>query len=530
MERDRLEAMVAALKEVRLKRFERLFAWTNDCVPSCQKLTRSEQERDMLEEENDQQKQNEAAHRERQEALAQHIEQVVAEMRNERESRQKAERELDAQANEYDAALRSERRALEAKESTLASTLADLARTQALLNQRESDLAEVQSVLRSQEAEARKLGESATTDRFSLQLEVDRYRRDAERLEEELSRARAELSARETKTRERDDIVDRLHTENRDLMSKLTAQTQAHLNATEKLDAALQSLRDTEKDLAACKQRLNDVELKLSKDQRSSLHQEKQLNEQLQERNTLLLTIYSYMDRILGVEKAPVGGALDLHSQRSDSHSQKKPETRPYTNFSVFHDLLMSRLKTLNQLATNFESRSKEIETRFTDKLAEIRKQFENRWRTMEKFEATLKSTSENRASWRRKFALKEGELDALRSTNAELSSQISAMRRPGQGENAELKAAQARATNAERRYQNAMNQLATQEETNAAIKQKASIAEGKWEARVKEYEARIRASEERTKRERQGGKERAAELENQVKFVFLYLYQRSMK
>ena len=96
---------------------------------------------------------------------------------------------------------------------------------------------------------------------------------------------------------------------------------------------------------------------------------------------------------------------------------QKKPETRPYTNFSVFHDLLMSRLKTLNQLANTFEARSKEIETRYSDKLSEIRRQFESRWRKVEKIEASVKSFSDNRASWKQKFALKEGELDALKST-----------------------------------------------------------------------------------------------------------------
>jgi hypothetical protein len=42
--------------------------------------------------------------------------------------------------------------------------------------------------------------------------------------------------------------------------------------------------------------------------------------------------------------------------------------------------------------------------------------------------------------------------------------------------------------------------------------------ADAKWEARVKEYEARLRAAEERVKRERQGGKERVGELEGNVK------------
>lgn len=180
----------------------------------------------------------------------------------------------------------------------------------------------------------------------------------------------------------------------------------------------------------------------------------------------------------------------------------------------------MSRLKSLNQLVTEFESRSKEIETRYSDKLSGIRRQIEHKWREVEKMEASVKNISEQKASWKRKFAFKEGELDALKAANADLSSQISALRRPGQGENSELKSAQSRAVNAERRLQNSQNQLAQSEERIATIAKKNQIAEARWEARVKEYEARIRSLEERVKRERQGGKEKQAELEAQMKFV----------
>jgi len=45
----------------------------------------------------------------------------------------------------------------------------------------------MQAGLQSMEAESKKLGESHTTARFSLQLEVDRLKRDLERLEDELA-------------------------------------------------------------------------------------------------------------------------------------------------------------------------------------------------------------------------------------------------------------------------------------------------------------------------------------------------------
>ena len=200
--------------------------------------------------------------------------------------------------------------------------------------------------------------------------------------------------------------------------------------------------------------------------------------------------------------------------------SQKKPETKPFTNFSVFHDSLITRLKSLSQIQDNFEKRHKDLETKYTDKFSDLRKQLDNRWKQIDKFEASVKSLAEVKQSWKRKFAQKEGELDAVKSTNSELTTQLSSMKRPGQAESLEIKALQARATNAERRLTNAQNQLAATEEKVASMNQKTTIADNKWEARVKEYEARIKAAEERVKRERQGAKERVAELETNIKCV----------
>ncbi|KIM79987.1 hypothetical protein PILCRDRAFT_9877, partial [Piloderma croceum F 1598] len=76
------------------------------------------------------------AHRSRQEELARHVENLVAEVRREREARERTESDLANADREHDAELRKGRRALEAKESALQSALNDLARTQSLLTQR----------------------------------------------------------------------------------------------------------------------------------------------------------------------------------------------------------------------------------------------------------------------------------------------------------------------------------------------------------------------------------------------------------
>jgi chromosome segregation ATPase len=127
-------------------------------------------------------------------------------------------------------------------------------------------------------------------------------------VEDELARARREVEEREGRGREREGTLDGLHAQNRDLKSQLAVQTQARLNVAEKLDKVQGDLRAAEAEAGAMKGRVGDLESRLSKDQRALLSAENQYRDQLTERNTLLLTIYQYMDKILGVDKTPVGG------------------------------------------------------------------------------------------------------------------------------------------------------------------------------------------------------------------------------
>jgi chromosome segregation ATPase len=246
------------------------------------------------------------AHRSRQEELAQHAEHLVNELQRERTACERLNADLVAAEKEHDAALRREKRTFEAKESALQSALGDMTRAQSLLSQREKDLDAVQTALQTFETESKRMGENHTTAQFSLQLEADRLKRDLERVEDELSRVRKELDDKDVRHRERDSMLDKLHAENLELSSQLAAQTQARLNLSEKLDLIMTNLKHAESESAGFKSKVADLEQRLSKDQRSLLNAESQYRDQLTERNTLLLTIYQYLDKILGVDKTPV--------------------------------------------------------------------------------------------------------------------------------------------------------------------------------------------------------------------------------
>ncbi|KAH0825713.1 hypothetical protein J3R83DRAFT_9991 [Lanmaoa asiatica] len=483
VERERLEALAAALKE---------------------KLNTLKTQLQDLQDLYDQTCQDILAHRSRQEELARHVEDLVAEVKHEREERERLEQELLKVEKEYDSELRHERRNLEIKESALQSALDNLAKNETFLEQRQSDIKTVQDALRTKEEESKKLGDSHTTAKFSLQLEVDRLKRDIQTLEDALARARQDIAAREGNTRERDLTIDKLHSEVRDLTTRLGNQTQSRLHLSEKFDVTHVSLKSAESEVSLLRTKVHELEARLAKDQKSLLSSESQYRDQLTERNTLLLTIYQYMDKILGVDKTPKKGG--------------QAETKPFTNFNVFHDNLITRLKALSQIQLDFDKRVKEAETRLTEKLTDMRKQLDTRWKQIDKFETSIKAYGDAKATWRRKYVTKEGELEALKVTNADLVQQLSTARRPTQGDSQEIRTLLSRAVNAEKRLVVANNQLLQHEEKISTLNQKTSTADAKWEARVKEYETRLKAAEEKYKRERQGSKERVLELEIQIR------------
>ncbi|KAJ7482637.1 hypothetical protein FB451DRAFT_1235775 [Mycena latifolia] len=76
------------------------------------------------------------------------------------------------------------------------------------------------------------------------------------------------------------------------------------------------------------------------------------------------------MDEFLGVDKTPKKAG--------------QAETKPFTNFGVFHDKLITRLKALSQIHVDFDRRAKEVEACFADKLNSMRKQLDmwyHQWR-----------------------------------------------------------------------------------------------------------------------------------------------------
>lgn len=248
------------------------------------------------------------------------------------------------------------------------------------------------------------------------------------------------------------------------------------------------------------RERLEELEPLLTETQNARMQVQKESERQKQERSDLLLRVFKDVNRFLGTED----------------------NTTP-ANFNVFRDTLLQRMRSISGARSDFDKRIKEVESSMEKQMTRLKRQLDAKWRALDGFEASVKKLELQRSQQRSKIAQKEGELEAQRGRVAELQRELNMARRSStsgspSGSSAEAARAAERAERAERRLREALATVQSLEKRLAEEQSRSAGAENKWEARVKEYENRLRMAGEKVKAEKQGGKERAKQLEEQVR------------
>lgn len=300
----------------------------------------------------------------------------------------------------------------------------------------------------------------------------------------------------------------------RELEGKLSSERQGRLGLSDKLDTMSKAARQQEREAASLRERLETLEPLLTEKEHSRLRLQKESDQQRQERTELLLRVFKDINRFLGTD---VGGLSMVAKYPLTTQDSTTP-----ANFNVFRDTLLQRLRSINGARADFDKRIKDTETKMEQKMASLKRQLDAKWRALDSFEASVKKLELARAQWRSKYSLKDGELEASKARNAELQKEISSLRASSSASDTvpstQVRLLTERAQTAEKRANQAAQSVAQLEQRLSDIQSRSGQAETKWEARVKEYETRLRAAGEKIKAEKQGGKERALQLEAQVR------------
>ncbi|TIB90893.1 hypothetical protein E3Q06_00136 [Wallemia mellicola] len=373
------------------------------------------------------------------------------------------------------------------------------------LSVREEDYQKLQQRMRKMVSEHQELGDHHTNDRATMEMEIERLERDAEKYLADINQLRAELERKDSILEKRNMSLNEANNENRELSYQLKAELQTNEYNIERLHTSQQQYQDALEEVTRLKDRLKEMDSRLMREEKGVTMSESQYKQQVTERNTLLLTIYQYMEKLVG----PTHG-----QDRRDSSA------RPYNNFNQFHENLITKMRVISSLEMKFDKRAKEIETNWMTKFASLRKQVEGKWKQIDGLESSVKSASEVHKQWRMKSNEKSREVDELKHQYNDLMTQLaSAKSRAGQSSNdsTEIKSLTARATTAERKLNITQNQLTQVENKLVEARNKIIDSDNKWSTRAKEFETKMKAAEDKVRRERLGAKDRVTDLEKNI-------------
>ncbi|CAG8465628.1 1197_t:CDS:10, partial [Ambispora leptoticha] len=409
---------------------------------------------------------------------------VEAEQRNVATSKeqQNLEKELEKVRKEKREAEKNHEKTL----NELEEKLQKISELEITVQERDDDLHYARQQLGNQTNRSKDTLERYTKEQERLRVELDAMRQEFEKTNSRLETVSDELESKKIIILQYEDEVKRLNNQKSKLNEKLTGSEAARIKAEEMCRNVQMDMRDKDSTIDELKSQVTHLESNLSQEKKSTFSHETQYRDQIIERNTLLITTYQYLDTIM-------------------SDGTKQPNfPKPSTNFNLFHEHLLSKLKTLNHVHTTFERRAKEIDTRWQEQYEQVsipfeqtlKKQMDIKLRQMSKFDSVINKANAATKEWREQAKKNQGELEATRNTNEELLDQLASLR----DQLEDLRSVKTRADEYEVKYREA-ERRARNLDTNMRDDER------RWESRYKELEGRMIQAEERLQIEKQGAR-----------------------
>jgi len=399
---------------------------------------------------------------------------------------------------------------IDAKQKALSQAESDIASLRGKLEIREEDIEKLENMLKRLENESNQLNQSQSHDKFSLELEIERIQRDLQNSNQESQALKDQTVSLKNQISKFQAAVSSLNSEKDELADKLLGVQRAREALNEKYEEQTQKLRETQNDLSGTKNRLQSLEDELASGHLQLNKFEHQYKDQISERNTLLLTIYQYIDKLLS--------SGSTHRRISSAH-----DVKPFSNFTVFHESIINRLKSLGAMQSGFETKIKDVEKKLEKQYASLKRQHDSRMRQLDQFETTVKAATDTQRQWRARLTTKQGEVEAARETCQELQKQISSLKTRASiagsspGSITEQRQALTKVSTLEKKLAATQSQLKLTEEKFNEAKVKVATVESSWQARLKELQDRNKELEEKVKREKKSAKERKEDLDHQV-------------
>ncbi|KAI5453673.1 hypothetical protein NCC49_005494 [Naganishia albida] len=409
------------------------------------------------------------------------------------------EREHDSEIEHFRNDMEQEverwKRMISEKEQSNVRMSQDLDTARDRLAQKDDDVRDLQDALNQLENARRRLGDERSIDQYSSQLEIDRVKRDLARNEDQLNRALEDIQNLEATLSDKQAELADLVAEKRETESRLTAERQDRLAISDKLSEAMKTARQAENKAAGYRERIEELESRLSDDRRNLTASVRQSEKPSKEVQDLLRIVYVKVSQVLGLD-----------------------DDMPST-ITAIREKLSARIKQLAQMTNEYEKKIRGVEIKLEYSISNLNRELDSKKRLLDNVENSVSKMAAAKQDWRAKLVAKEEELVQAKARQRELASDLAAYKASNTVESStELRSLQVKATSGDKRVNTLQNQLAELQSIIASQESKHADATVKWEDRVKEYEKRLKAAAEKVKAEKQGGKERVNHLEKTVR------------
>ncbi|KAJ9103921.1 hypothetical protein QFC21_002384 [Naganishia friedmannii] len=363
------------------------------------------------------------------------------------------------------------------------------------LAQRDEDVRDLQDALNNLENARRRLGDERSIDQYSSQLEIDRVRRDLASSEDQLNRALEDIQDLEATLSDKQAELADLIAEKRETESRLTAERQDRLTISDKLSEALKIAKQAESDASGYRERIEELERRLSDDRRGLNASVRHTDKSGKEVQDLLRMVYARVSQVLGLDEDAPSTATALREK------------------------LSLRLKLLAHLTAEYEKKIRAVEIKLEHGISSLNRELDSKKRLLDNVETSVNKVAHAKQEWRAKLLAKEEELAQAKVYQREAALELASHKATNSVESSsELRSLQVKASSGDKRVNALSNQLNDLHSTIAAQEAKHADATTKWEDRVREYEKRLKAAAEKVKAEKQGGKERVNHLEKTVR------------
>ncbi|KAJ6009760.1 hypothetical protein N7522_004776 [Penicillium canescens] len=258
--------------------------------------------------------------------------------------------------------------------------------------------------------------------RSSLITNIMKLQKELESTALELESIRSQLDEKETLLRNRDALLESHGLESRKLSELLERERQARRADKQSFESSLKSHQQASRTITQNNSRITDLENARTQDRKRYASLEQQFKDQLNERNTMFLTIWKRMSGLCGPDWAHSNSLINgnLPSQEVIGNILFWPG---------FSRNLLLAMKTVEAVIAGFKSRIKSVDHEMTKRYHTLEQSYNGRIRKLERIEEAVKNMRTSRGQ-----SGSSPEISKLRGENRLLKAELNLIQTNSRG------------------------------------------------------------------------------------------------